>query len=82
MSGKVTEFFKNAFQDMKESAKEQHEVDKTNFAAAKAESKVQFAKAKAMSDPLYTKEKMKAERKAQIAKANERVARAEESVKI
>ena len=35
----VKEFFKNAFSDMKENAKAQHEVDKANFAAAKAESK-------------------------------------------
>ena len=38
---KVGEFFKNAFDDMKESAKAQHEVDKANFAAVKAESKAQ-----------------------------------------
>ena len=31
----VKEFFHNAFEDMKESAKAQHEVDKDNFAAAK-----------------------------------------------
>ena len=36
------EFFKNAFKDMKESAKAQHEVDKANFAAAKAEAKANF----------------------------------------
>ena len=35
-------FFKKAFSDMKESAKAQHEVDKANFAAAKAESKANF----------------------------------------
>ena len=29
----MTEFFKKAFADMKESAKAQHEVDKANFAA-------------------------------------------------
>lgn len=40
MSNKVTEFFRGAFEDMKESAKAQHEVDKANFAAAKAESKL------------------------------------------
>ena len=34
--------FKDAFKDMKESAKEQHEVDKANFAAAKAEAKANF----------------------------------------
>ena len=35
-------FFKKAFSDMKESAKAQHEVDKANFAAVKAESKANF----------------------------------------
>lgn len=39
---KVKDFFKGAFEDMKESAKAQHEVDKANFAAAKAESKAQW----------------------------------------
>lgn len=38
----MTEFLKKAFQDMKESAKAQHEVDKANFAAAKAESRANF----------------------------------------
>ena len=51
------EFFKKAFQDMKENAKAQHEVDKAEFEAVKAESKANFeenkghntfAKAKAM----------------------------------
>lgn len=36
------EFFKKAFNDMKESAKAQHEVDKANLEAAKAESKANF----------------------------------------
>ncbi len=36
------EFFKKAFADMKESAKAQHQVDKANFAAAKAEAKANF----------------------------------------
>ena len=38
----IKKFFKDAFKDMKESAKAQHEVDKANFAAAKAESKATF----------------------------------------
>ena len=38
----MTNFLKKAFQDMKESAKAQHEVDKTNFRAAKAEAKANF----------------------------------------
>lgn len=39
---KTTEFLKQAFSDMKESAKAQHEVDKANFEAAKAESRASF----------------------------------------
>lgn len=39
---KTVEFLKKAFQDMKESAKAQHEVDKANFEAAKAEAKANF----------------------------------------
>ena len=33
----IKEFFQNAFNDMKESAKAQHEVDKANYAAAQAQ---------------------------------------------
>jgi len=36
------EFFKKAFQDMKESAKAQHQVSKAEFEAVKAESKANF----------------------------------------
>ena len=39
---KIGEFFANAFSDMKESAKAQHELDKANFEAVKAESKANF----------------------------------------
>ena len=39
---KKDNFFKKAFRDMKENAKAQHEVDKANFAAAKAEAKANF----------------------------------------
>ena len=35
-------FFKKALQDMKENAKAQHEVDKAEFEAVKAESKANF----------------------------------------
>ena len=42
----LKEFFKNAFADIKQSAKEQHEVDKANLAAVKAESKAQWEEAK------------------------------------
>ena len=39
---KVGRGLKKAFKDMGESAKAQHEVDKANFAAAKAEAKANF----------------------------------------
>ena len=38
----MVKFLKKAFKDMKESAKAQHEVDKANFEAVKAESKANF----------------------------------------
>lgn len=38
----MSNFIKKAFQDMKDSAKAQHEVDKAEFAAAKAEAKANF----------------------------------------
>lgn len=39
---KKENFLKKAFKDMAESAKAQHQVDKANFAAAKAEAKANF----------------------------------------
>ena len=38
----IKQFFKKSFSDMKESAKAQHEVDKANFQATKAEAKANF----------------------------------------
>lgn len=40
--GKKENFFKRAFREMKESAQDQHEVDKANFAAIRYESKANF----------------------------------------
>ena len=42
MEEKKEGFFKKAFREMKESAKAQHQVDKANFAAAKAEARANF----------------------------------------
>ena len=39
-------FFGKAFDDMKENAKKQHEIDKANFEAVKADSKARFEEAK------------------------------------
>lgn len=77
----VKEFFKNAFNDMKEDAKAQHEVDKANFAAAKAESKAQFEEAKAMGKPETRKTMMQAQRDKQIEEANKRREAAEERIR-
>lgn len=66
------EFFKNAFNDMKESAKAQHEVDKANFEAAKAEAKANFAEAKAQSRPSARKAAEQAKRDKAIADAKAR----------
>ena len=68
-------FFKKAFQDMKDNAKAQHEVDKANMAAVKAESKAQWEEAK--MSPSQRQAKMQEERDAQIAAANERKAAAD-----
>ena len=73
----MANFLKKAFQDMKESAKAQHEVDKANFAAVKAESKAQWEEAKAMGNPETHKKMMQEKREKQIAEANERKAAAE-----
>ncbi len=64
---KIGQFFVNAFSDMKESAKAQHELDKANFEAVKAESKANFeenrfhnslARAKAQSKKSWEDAKM------------------------
>ena len=74
------EFLKKAFNDMIESAKVQHEVDKMNFAAAKAESKAQWEEAKAMGRPETMKKIRQEQRDAQIAEANERIAAAQKRI--
>ena len=71
----IIAFFKKAFSDMKKSAVAQHEVDKANFAAAKAEAKANWEEAK--MSPSQRQAKMQEERDAQIAEANERKAAAD-----
>ena len=73
----IKTFFKNAFKDMKESAKAQHEVDKASFEAVRAESKAQWEEAKAMSKPDTRKKMMQAQRDEQIAAAKSRTAGAQ-----
>lgn len=76
----MANFLKKAFSDMKESAKEQHKVDKANFAAAKAESKAQFEEAKAMGRPETMKKIQQEQRDVQIKEANERIAAAQKHI--
>ena len=73
----IKAFFKNAFSDMKANAKAQHEVDKANMAATKAESRAQWEEAKVMGKPETRKKVMQAQRDEQIAEANKRKAEAE-----
>ena len=82
-------FLKKAFQDMKENAKAQHEVDKAEFEAAKAEAKANFeenrgrntfAKAKAHGKEHWDDAHMSSsERAAQMrAEREEKIAAAKE----
>ena len=73
----IKTFFKNAFADMKEDAKAQHEVDKANWNTAKAESRAQWEEAKAMGKPETRKKVMQAQRDEQIAVAQQRQAEAQ-----
>lgn len=73
-------FFKKAFGDMKESTKAQHEVDKANFRAAKAEAKANWEEAK--MSPSQRQAKMQKEREAQIVAANERKAAADARIDV
>ena len=76
MTEKKENFLKKAFREMGENAKAQHEVDKANFAAAKAEARANFEenrgtntfkKAKAMAKQSWDDAKMSpAERRAKI----------------
>ena len=76
----MANFIKKAFQDMKESAKAQHEVDKANFKAVKAESKANFeenkfhnslARAKADSKKHWDEAHMSPSERAEKVKAEQ-----------
>ena len=76
----IKSFFKKAFGDMKASTKAQHEVDKANWEAAKAESRATFEEAK--MTPAGRQALMQDERDAKIAAANERRAEAEARIEL
>lgn len=76
----MANFLKKAFSDMKESAKEQHKVDKANFAAVKAESRAQWEEAKAMGNPETMKKIQQEKRDEQVREANARIAEAQKRI--
>ena len=69
-------FFKRAFNDMKESTRRQHEIDKANFKAHKLEAKASFEEHKAMSrrDTRKAIEEREYEKQMQEAKARQEAA--------
>ncbi len=70
---KIVNFFKKAFKDIKNSAKDQLEVDKAQFKAIKEESTAKFIESTAMRNSNKRKSIMKKRRDMQIADANERI---------
>ncbi len=76
----IKDFFKNAFSDMAESAKAQHEVDKAQFAAAKAEARANFEQARAMGRPETRKKLEQQAREEKISEAYGRIREAEEKI--
>ena len=65
-------FFKQAFRDMKESAKRQREIDKANFKAVKMESKAFYQEQKAKRNPEVRKMVQEQEYQKQMAEAKAR----------
>ena len=65
-------FFKQAFRDMKESAKRQREIDKANFKAQKMETKAFYQEQKAKRNPEVRKMVQEQEYQKQIAEAKAR----------
>ena len=65
-------FFKQAFRDMKESAKRQREIDKANFKAQKMETKAFYQEQKAKSSPEVRKMVQEQEYQEKMAEAKAR----------
>lgn len=71
MSKTIIEFLEESFQDMAESAQAQHQVDKANFNAVKAEGNANIEEARANANPKVLQARMQVERDEQIAQARE-----------
>lgn len=75
---KIIEFFKRAFQDMKESARAQHKADKANFNATRAEARATWEEAK--MSPRERQVLIQRQREEQILSATKRTAEANERI--
>ena len=76
----IKEFFKNAFKDMANSTKLQHEVDKAEFDAVKAEAKADFLEHKCNSSISKGKSKREMELEEKRIDALNRKAAAQERI--
>ena len=76
----VKEFFKNVFKDMANSTKLQHEVDKAEFDAVKAEAKADFLEHKCNSSISKGKSKREMELEKKRIDALNRKAAAQERI--
>lgn len=73
-------FFKQAFRDMKESAKRQREIDKANFKAQKLESRAFYEEQKAMRRPEVRQGIQQQEYEEQMADARTRQEAAQQRI--
>ena len=73
-------FFKQAFRDMKESAKRQREIDKANFKAQKMETKAFYQEQKAKRNPEVRKMVQEQEYQQQMSEAKARQAAAQKRI--
>ena len=75
-------FFKQAFRDMKESAKRQREIDKANFKAQKMETKAFYQEQKAKSSPEVRKMVQEQEYQEKMAEAKARQEAAQKRIDV
>ena len=73
-------FLKRAFRDMKESAKQQREIDRANFKAQKMETKAFYEEQKTLSSPSTRKAMQESEYRKQLADAKARQEAAEKRI--
>ena len=73
-------FFKQAFRDMKESAKRQREIDKANFKAQKMETEAFYQEQKAKRNPEVRKMVQEQEYQQQMSEAKARQVAAQKRI--